>query len=137
MNESTRLVILCHASPRRNVRGILARGLLSWLAKGKMKVTWLHSPAKTAWAVQHVAARHLVDPRQVIVFEVIVPRSRLRRRSRGIGPVRPSSRPSASSARTACGSSADVTPATRNALGDCPAAGGVRVSTPLLRRGRA
>jgi hypothetical protein len=84
MAHSNRLVTLCHASPRRNVRGILGRGLLPWRALGKLKVVWLHSPARTAWAVKHVAGRHRVEARDVIVFEVEVPRSRIRRRSRGV-----------------------------------------------------
>src|SRR5262249_48733071 len=62
VKDTTRLVSLHHASPRKNVASIHARGLLPWKAKGKLKVVWLHSATQPEWAVNHVAKRHDVDP---------------------------------------------------------------------------
>lgn len=88
MSHSTRsrTVTLRHATPRRNVRSILGRGLLPAMAKGKLAAVWLHvaSEKKTAWARAHVAKRHRVPVSQVVILEVRVPRSALRRRKSGI-----------------------------------------------------
>lgn len=84
MKHSNRTVTLRHASPRRNVASIHENGILPWLAKGRLRVVWLHSPAQTDWAVAHVAKRHSVDPADVVVFEVELPRGLLKRFKRGV-----------------------------------------------------
>ncbi len=77
-------MIIRHATPRRNLRSILRSGLLPGLARGKIKAVWLHASGKTSWAIPHVAGRHHVPQDQVVVLEVRVPRSQLRRNRRGV-----------------------------------------------------
>jgi hypothetical protein len=85
-------VLVRHATPLRNVRSILRSGLLPAMAKGKLKVVWMHTPARTDWAVDHVAARHQVE--SVAVLTLSLPRSFVRRNRRGVWisaePVSPS-----------------------------------------------
>jgi hypothetical protein len=45
---------------------------------------WLCSPAQTLWAAHHVIRRHGSRIEQVVVLEVDVPRSWLRRSKRGL-----------------------------------------------------
>jgi hypothetical protein len=77
-------MLIRHATPRRNIRSIFLSGLLPGLARGKIKAVWLHASGKTAWAIQHVARRHRVSEEDVVVLEVRVPRSMLRRNRRGV-----------------------------------------------------
>lgn len=86
MSKSTRsrFVTLRHATPRKNVRSIHEHGLLPWLAKGRLRAVWLHSPAQTDWAIAHVARRHAVDPADVVILEVEVSRRVLKRFKRGL-----------------------------------------------------
>jgi len=82
--KTNRLVTIQHATPRRNVRSIFLTGLQPGLAKGKLKAVWLHASTRTAWATSHVADRHHVAEGKVVVLTVQVPRSWLRRHSRGV-----------------------------------------------------
>ena len=84
-------MLLRHATPRRNLRSIFRTGLQPGLALGKLKAVWLHATTKGCWAVRHVAHRHHVPVEDVVVLEVRVPRSQLRRNRRGVG-VPPASR---------------------------------------------
>ncbi len=77
-------MLIRHATPRRNLRSILLSGLLPGMARGKLKAVWLHAPGRTSWAIQHVAERHHVPEDDVIILEVRVPRSQLRRNRRGV-----------------------------------------------------
>jgi hypothetical protein len=76
--------LMRHASIVRNLPSIFARGLLKSKSRGRRKVVWLHSPGLTSWTVLHVAHRHNVPLEQVVVLEVSVPRSALRRNRRGL-----------------------------------------------------
>ena len=73
---------LHHATPARNLAGILARGLLTRRSRGKRKVVWLAPVSLSSWCVLHVSARHKVRVGQVIVLEVKIPRSWLKRHGR-------------------------------------------------------
>ena len=77
-------MLLRHATPRRNLRSIFRTGLQPALARGKLKAVWLHATAKGRWAVRHVSHRHRVTAEAVVVLEVRVPRSQLRRNRRGV-----------------------------------------------------
>jgi hypothetical protein len=77
-------VLLRHATPRRNLASILARGLLTAESKGRMPVVWLHSPARSAWAICHTVLRHGGLIEDVVIIEVRVPRSWLRRARSGL-----------------------------------------------------
>jgi hypothetical protein len=49
------------------------------MSRGKLPAVWLGSPAACSWAAIHVARRHKARIEDVIVLEVTVPRSWLRR----------------------------------------------------------
>src|SRR5262245_5161901 len=74
-----------HATPRGNVESIRRRGLLVSKATGRRRCVWLHTPSNTAWAIEHVAARHGVDVAEVVVLRVNVRRADLvRSHKRGL-----------------------------------------------------
>ena len=72
-------MLLRHATPRRNLPGIMRQGLLCSKSKGRLKVVWLHAPSKSAWATLHVVRRHGGRVEGVVILEVDVPRGWLRR----------------------------------------------------------
>jgi hypothetical protein len=73
-----------HATPRRNLESILRTVLRPEFARGKLKAVWLHTRARTGWSVRHVADRHGFEEEDIIVLEVLLPRSAVRRARRGI-----------------------------------------------------
>jgi hypothetical protein len=75
-------MLLRHATPRRNLSGIFGRGLLCSMSRGKLPVVWLHSPTATPWAALHTVRRHGGRVEGVVILEVEVPRSWLRRNRR-------------------------------------------------------
>ena len=75
---------LLHVTPRRNVPSIYRLGISPAFAVGPIAACWFCAPSRRAWAVEHIAERHGVDPSQVAVIRVNVPRSRLVRRGRGL-----------------------------------------------------
>jgi hypothetical protein len=78
----SQFTVLFHVSPSRNLRSIGRFGLLPALARGALKAVWLGSRSRLAWAIAHVRERHSVA--DVVVFRVVVPRSALVRRRRGV-----------------------------------------------------
>jgi hypothetical protein len=82
VRRRSRYVTLRHATFRRNLESIRARGLLAALARGKLKAVWLHSSARSAWAACHVVRRHGGRIEDVVILEVRVPRASLRRSAR-------------------------------------------------------
>jgi hypothetical protein len=77
-------MLLRHATPARNLNSILRRGLLCSKSRGRLKVVWLHSPARSLWALAHTVGRHGGRVERVVVLEVDVPRSWLRRSKEGL-----------------------------------------------------
>jgi hypothetical protein len=73
-----------HATFARNLASILRAGLLCSKSQGKLPVVWLGSPAKSLWAAAHVVRRHGGRIEQVVILEIDVPRSWLRRSKRGL-----------------------------------------------------
>jgi hypothetical protein len=73
-----------HTTTATNLPGILAEGLLTSKSTGKEAAVWLHVASKTHWAIAHVQRRHGVTLDQVVVLEVQVPRSWLRRAWKGL-----------------------------------------------------
>ena len=76
--------LLRHATPARNVNGILRAGLLTSKSRGRLAAVWLCSPAKSSWAVLHVVKRHGGRVETTVVLEVDVPRGWLRRSRKGL-----------------------------------------------------
>ena len=77
-------MLLRHATPARNLAGIRRAGLLTRKSQGRLKVVWLHAPDKTPWATLHTVKRHGGRVENVVVLEMNVPRSWLRRSKRGL-----------------------------------------------------
>lgn len=82
--ERTAYMRLYHATPIKNLASIQAKGLDPNLATGKEKLIWLHTASRKLWALQHTAKRHKCDITEVAIIGIDVPRSKLRKRSRGI-----------------------------------------------------
>ena len=72
-------MLLRHATLVRNLPGILRAGLLCCKGKGKKLVVWACAPSQTAWACLHVIRRHGGKAQEVVVLEIDVPRSWLKR----------------------------------------------------------
>jgi hypothetical protein len=62
----------------------MRRGLLRSKSQGRRKVVWLHSPSKSEWATLHVVKRHGGRVENVVILEIDVPLSCLRRSRRGL-----------------------------------------------------
>ena len=75
---------LRHATLARNLSNILRAGLLCSKSHGKRPVVWFGSATKSLWAAAHVVRRHGGRIEQVVILELDVPRSWLRRSKRGL-----------------------------------------------------
>lgn len=75
---------LRHATPARNLPSILRQGLLCSKSQGRLKAVWMHATSKTEWATLHVVQRHGGRVEEVVVLELNVPRSWLRRSRKGL-----------------------------------------------------
>jgi hypothetical protein len=72
-------MLLRHATPARNLPGVVKAGLLTAKSRGRLAVVWLCSAARTLWAAAHAVRRHGGRIENVVVLEVEVPRRWLRR----------------------------------------------------------
>ena len=77
-------MILRHATAERRLASILRGGIDPAYSRGRILAGWLHAASSTSWAVLHVERRHQVRGSQVVVLEVDVPRSWLRRWGKGL-----------------------------------------------------
>ena len=75
---------LYHATTTSNLESIKAEGLDPNRSLGKEAVIWLHTQSRRDWAILHIINRHKCQVDDVAIFEVDVPRSKLRRRWRDI-----------------------------------------------------
>ena len=75
---------LYHATPKKNLASIQATGLDPNRSLGKETLVWLHTRSRTEWAILHTTQRQKCEVSEVSIIEVEVPRSRLRRRWRGL-----------------------------------------------------
>jgi hypothetical protein len=78
------VVTVRHATPARNLPGIIKAGLLTSKSRGKRPLVWLCCPAKTAWAALHTVRRHGGRVEGVVILELDVPRRWLRRSKPGL-----------------------------------------------------
>ena len=72
-------MLLRHATLARNLPSIGRNGLLCSKSQGRLPVVWLHAPSKSSWAVLHTIKRHGGRAEGVVIIEMEVPRSWLRR----------------------------------------------------------
>ena len=77
-------MILYHATLKSNLESIRENGLDPDRATGKEKLVWLHTKSRREWAVLHTANRYNVSIDEIVIIQVNVPRSQLRRRWRGL-----------------------------------------------------
>jgi hypothetical protein len=77
-------MLLRHATLRRSIPGIQRSGLLCGKSLGLKKVIWLHALGKSAWALLHTVRRHGGRIEDVVILELDVPRSWLRKSKRGL-----------------------------------------------------
>jgi hypothetical protein len=77
-------MLLQHATLARNLPSILKGGLQTAKSRGKLPVVWACCRAKVAWAALHTVKRHGGRVEDVVILEVDVPRSWLRRSKRGL-----------------------------------------------------
>jgi hypothetical protein len=77
-------MLLRHATPIRNLPSIQRLGLLCSKSQGRRKVVWFHSASMSEWAVLHTVERHGGRVENVVILEIDVPRSWLRRAHRGL-----------------------------------------------------
>lgn len=73
-----------HATLRQSLPRILAEGLDPQRATGTQSLVWLHTPSRTPWAIAHTMRRHRGDVAEIVILDVQVPRSWLRRAGRGL-----------------------------------------------------
>ena len=79
-----KLMKLYHATPNRNLDSIHQSGLDPNHSTGKETVVWLHTRSRRDWAILHTATKHKCEISEVAIIEVSIPRSKLRRRWRGL-----------------------------------------------------
>ena len=77
-------MLLRHATPIHNLPSIQRLGLLTSKSQGRRKVVWLHTASKSEWATLHTVKRHGGRVENIVILEVDVPRSWLRRSRRGL-----------------------------------------------------
>jgi len=77
-------MLMRHATLKRNLASIRRLGLLTAKSQGKRKVVWLHTACKSEWAALHTVKRHGGRVENVVILEIDVPRSWLRRSQRGL-----------------------------------------------------
>lgn len=77
-------MILYHTTTQSAWSSIEAEGLKTSRSQGKEPVIWLHTKSKVYWAITHVQSRHGASLDQVVVLQVHVPRSWLKRAWKGL-----------------------------------------------------
>jgi len=75
---------LLHVSPRSNLQSIYKHGVSPDFAQCVRAECWFCANSLRSWAIAHVAERHSVDPRDVIVVRVRVSRRHMVRRGKGL-----------------------------------------------------
>ena len=75
---------LYHATLKSNLTSITETGIDPEYSRGAEKVIWLHTAGRREWAILHTTQRHQCEVSEVRILTVNVPRSKLRRRWRGL-----------------------------------------------------
>jgi hypothetical protein len=70
---------LFHVTTARRLGSILAKGLLTRYARGKLRAVWLVRRPLVWWALAHVAGRHKVGLQDLVALELRVPKGWLKR----------------------------------------------------------
>ena len=75
---------LYHTTLKANLDSITENGIDPSFSKGAESVIFLHTRSRTEWAILHIGIRHRCSIDEIIIIEVNVPRSALRRDHRGV-----------------------------------------------------
>ena len=75
---------LYHATLKANLDSIREKGINPEFSQGKERVIWLHTASRIHWAIAHTQKRHGGTLADIIIIEVSIPRSRIKRRWRGL-----------------------------------------------------
>jgi len=78
------MLTLYHCTPAKNLLSILSHGLQPKAAKGRLKVVWLCSPSKLAWALNHLADQKGLQIEEFSVLKVAMFPGELIKRRIGI-----------------------------------------------------
>jgi hypothetical protein len=79
-------MVLRHATTRQRLAAIRQEGLLVACADpaAKIKGIWMYSSRHSAWAILHTIRKHGATLEDVVIVEVTVPRSQLKRFRTGL-----------------------------------------------------
>lgn len=79
-------MLLYHATTRQALQSIKTEGLCVRYADSRKAIrgVWLHTRSNSAWALLHTQRRHGASLEDLVVVEVSVPRSWLRRFQGGL-----------------------------------------------------
>ena len=75
---------LYHATLKANLDSIRVKGINTEFSKGTEAVIWLHTAGRRAWAILHTQKRHQCSVNDIVILTLHIPRSKLRRRWRGL-----------------------------------------------------
>lgn len=75
-------MILVHATPKRNLASIIRGGLRPDMSRSRTKAVHLFSARMFGDAVNHCCARHKIEPDEVVIIGIEVPRSWLKKGKR-------------------------------------------------------
>lgn len=78
------LMILWHVTPGSRAPAILTLGLMPLCSEGRLPCVWLATTSRLGWALIHVSEHHGLQPWQLRILVVGVPREWLIRRRGGI-----------------------------------------------------
>jgi hypothetical protein len=81
--------VMRHVTLQRHLMSIQQEGLLPEKSQGAMTCVWLHTPERTPRAVEHTPRRHQEWPEEIILLEVRVPRTWIRRAWRDLWTCNP------------------------------------------------
>ena len=74
-----------HATTQVALDGVQRDGQLDPLkSQGKRLVLWLHTASRTPWAILHTIGRHQQPMEQIVILEIDLPRSWVRRAQNGL-----------------------------------------------------
>ena len=77
-------MLVRHATLTKYLPSIQRGGLKCSKSRGAKKVVWLHEPDQSLWAAVHTIRRHGGRIEEVVILEVEVPRSGLRKSRPGL-----------------------------------------------------
>ena len=77
-------MILYHATLKANLDSIEKHRINPDFSQGKEAVIWYHTQSKRHWAIAHAQKRHNCTLDEIVIITVKIPRSKLRRRWRGL-----------------------------------------------------